>query len=357
MSVRLTSDAMERSMRPTSFHKSSTQAGIGTLLAASLALCTCPLAVIAGSSAPVPQSPSGVGASVLHVQGGIYLVSGFGANVLVQVGSQGILVVDTGRDVAKDKLLAAIDRLANARPIRYIINSNSDLDHVGGNEKLRLAGETIRGGNVALDDPVGQQGATVIAHEQAQRRMTSSSTAAQHYPEELWATETFAQEPYDLFFNEEAIQLFHPSTAHTNGDLLVFFRKSDVLAAGDVFLTTTYPVIDIEHGGSINGLIAGLNRIIDIAVPRDKQEGGTIVVPGHGRLCDEADVVEYRNMVTIIRDRISDMVSRGMTLEQVRAAKPSADYDARFGANRTQFVDSVYFSLRKTPDAVSRQAQ
>ena len=138
--------------------------------------------------------------------------------------------------------------------------------------------------------------------------------------------------------------LLHQPAAHTDGDSLVFFRGSDVISTGDIFVTTSYPVIDLDRGGSIQGVIDSLNRIIDLTVPAALQEGGTLVVPGHGRICDEADVVEYRDMVTIIRDRIADMLKRGMTLDQVKAARPTEDYDPRYGSS-SAFVEAVYRSL------------
>lgn len=288
--------------------------------------------------------------SVLPVQGNIYLLSGAESNVTLQLGSQGVLLVDTGSQASGDKLVTEIKRLAGDKVIRYVIDSQLSLDHVGGNEIVRKAGASVMGGNVVMDDPRGQQGATVIAHENVEMRMaepTSRPAAARG----LWPTETFSGASYNLFFNDEAVLLIHAPKAHTDGDVMVFFRRSDVLATGDIFTTTTYPVVDIAHGGSIDGLIDALNLIIDITIPRDKQEGGTIVVPGHGRLCDEADVVEYRDMVTIIRDRIRAMVDNGMTLEQVNAAKPTLDYDGRYGVDsdlqtRQKFVESVYQSLK-----------
>ena len=143
------------------------------------------------------------------------------------------------------------------------------------------------------------------------------------------------------------MQLVHLPHAHTDGDVMVFFRKSDVLVAGDVYVNTTFPVINVAQGGSINGILAALNRIIDITVPRKKQEGGTYVIPGHGRLADEADVVEYRDMVTIIRDRFADAIKRGQTLEQVKAARLVRDYEGRYGAAQgfwttDAFVEAVY---------------
>jgi cyclase len=297
------------------------------------------------ADAPVPEIHT------WHVQGNVWLLSGDGGNVVVQVGEQGVLVVDTGLASMADKLLAAIKQLAGDRKvIRYVINTHLHADHIGGNDVIRKAGETIMGGNVANDDIRGQQGATVFANENVQLHMLEPDAQGKTVPQPLWPTETIAEDMYDLYFNDEAVQMFHPHNAHTDGDLMVYFRKSDVLASGDVFVTTGYPIIDLAHGGSINGIIEALNQIIDITVPADKQEGGTLVVPGHGRLCDEADVVEYRDMVTIIRDRIQDLVNKGQTLEQVKAAKPTSDYDGRYGATvgfwtTDKFVEAVYRSL------------
>lgn len=299
-----------------------------------------------GASRPTPIS-------AMPIQGNVYLLSGAGSNVTLQLGSQGALLVDSGSKSAAKSLIAKIKRLAGTRIIRYVIDTQADDNHVGGNEALRQAGSTIFGGNVVMDDPRGQQGATVIAHENVQIAMATPTDGSPARSETLWPTETFSGSGYDLFFNEEGIQLIHVPAAHTDGDVMVFFRRSDVLVTGDVFVTTTYPVIDILHGGSIDGIIDALNQIIDITIPRENQEGGTIVVPGHGRLCDEADVVEYRDMVTIIRDRIRSLIDRGMSLQQVLAAKPTSDYDGRFGiendsATTEKFVESVFRSLRKT---------
>jgi glyoxylase-like metal-dependent hydrolase (beta-lactamase superfamily II) len=165
-------------------------------------------------------------------------------------------------------------------------------------------------------------------------------------PADAQPTETFFGADKDLFFNDEAIQLLH-QPGHTDGDVLAFFRRSDVVAAGDLFLTTSYPVIDVRNGGSLQGVIDGLNRVLDLAIPHDPAEGGTYVIPGHGRVADEADVVEYRDMLTIVRDRVRDLVERGMTLDQVLAARPTRDYDGRYGAESgpwttRMFIETVY---------------
>jgi glyoxylase-like metal-dependent hydrolase (beta-lactamase superfamily II) len=154
-----------------------------------------------------------------------------------------------------------------------------------------------------------------------------------------------------MFFNGEAVQMLHQPNAHSDGDVLVYFRRSDVIVAGDVYVNTTFPVFNLQHGGSFAGIIASLNRIIELTVPKDKQEGGTFVVPGHGRLADEADVVEYRDMATIVRDRVQDAIAKGMTLDQVKSARLLRDYEGRYGATAggwttDAFLDAAYRSLK-----------
>jgi glyoxylase-like metal-dependent hydrolase (beta-lactamase superfamily II) len=189
----------------------------------------------------------------------------------------------------------------------------------------------------------------VLAHENVMKRMSAPSGEPSPRPFGAWPNETFFGEDKEIFFNDEAIQLIH-QPGHTDGDVLVFFRRSDVVASGDLFMTTTYPVIDAKSGGSVQGVIDGLNRLLDITIPKDKAEGGTYVVPGHGRLSDEADVVEYRDMVTIIRDRVQDLISKRRTWDQVRTARPSRDYDPEYGmptgpSSPDQFVEAIYRSL------------
>jgi cyclase len=287
----------------------------------------------------------------LHVQGNIWMIVGAGGNVAVQVGEQGVLVVDTGLQQNAVKLLAAIREIAGDRKvIRYIINTHMHGDHTGGNEVIRKAGETILSGNVARDDIRGQQGATVFANENVELHMIEPDAQGKSVPQVLWPTETIAADMYDIYYNGEAVKMYHPHNAHTDGDIFVYFPKSDVIVTGDIYINTVYPIIDLAHGGSINGLLNGLNDIIDIAVPADKQEEGTMIIPGHGRLADEADIVEVRDMTTIIRDRIKDLVDKGKTLEEVKATKPTADYDGRYGATSgfwttDKFIEAIYRSL------------
>ena len=276
------------------------------------------------------------------VQGNVYLLIGPLGNSTVQVGEHSVLVVDPQPAALSEKTLAAIRKISS-KPIRYVVNTHFHPETTGGNAAIAKAGSSIGGSNVARD--LGEEatsGAAILAHENVLKRM-SDPERRPAVPFAAWPTESYATEDYDLF-NGEAVQLFHQPAAHTDGDSLVFFRRSDVIVAGDVLSTVSYPVIDRQNGGSINGLIAALNHIIKLAVPREKQEGGTYIIPGKGRVCDEADVVEYRDMATIVRDRIADLVKQGMTLAQIKAAQPTLDYDARYGPPDA-FIAAIYADL------------
>ncbi len=302
---------------------------------------------VSRAQGPLPQAPANWQDSgeihAFHVQGNVHLLVGAGGNVVVQIGDEGILVVDTGLAEHATKLLAAIQQLSD-KPIRYIVNTHFHPDHTGGNEVIGKAGRTTQGGPT-----------TILAHENVLTRMSApgGNTASA-----AWPTSTYVPEEKDFFFNDEAVMLYHDPAAHTDGDTIVFFRRSDVVVAGDIFITTDYPHIDRPNGGSVNGVLNGLNRILDLTVPKHEQEGGTYVVPGHGRVSDEADVLEYRDMVTIVRDRVEDMAKRGLTLDQVKAAKPTLDYDRHYGSDAgpwttATFIEAIYTDVSKRVPARS----
>jgi glyoxylase-like metal-dependent hydrolase (beta-lactamase superfamily II) len=284
---------------------------------------------------------------VVHIQGNVHLLVGAGGNIVVQAGDEGVLVIDTGAGARGADVLAAIQTISD-KPIRIVLNTHVHPDHTGANETIAATGKALSG-NAPGNSGLALANARVLAHENVLRRMSAPSGEPSPRPFGAWPTETFFAEDKEIFFNDEAIQLFY-QPGHTDGDIVVFFRRSDVVVSGDLFLTTTYPIVDGENGGRVTGIIDGLNRILDLTIPRDKQEGGTYVIPGHGRISDEADVVEYRDMLTIVRDRIQDLVAKGKTLAEVKAARPTLDYDGRYGATSgawttDMFIESVYREL------------
>ena len=291
-----------------------------------------------------PDATNANAIRVLKVRNNVSMLQTPGGNITVLAFPEGVTLVDSGSADTADQVLATI-RTLSTQPIRYIINTTFDPGHIGGNDKIGSLGVQITGGNVA--GQVGTDGAEIIAHENVLDRMSARTNkpayAARAMPQTTYHIDSIK---LSTTYHGDAVQVFHVPAAHTDGDSLVYFRHSDVIATGDVFNTTAYPVIDLEHGGTINGVVDALNKILDIAFPEFRLEGGTLIVPGHGRLCDSADVAYYRDLVTIIRDRVQDMKKKGMTLEQVKAQRPTRDYDPRYGSGE-RFVDAIYKSLPK----------
>ena len=286
---------------------------------------------------------------VLPVQGNVYMLAGAGGNIAVQVGDEGVLLVDSGLGQFSDKVLAAVRKLSD-KPIHYILNTEAHPDHTGGNESLAKAGARI--GTVMVTANLAGESAAIIAHEKVLNAMSAPTGKQSARPSGAWPTDVFSDDSKAVYFNGEAIQLLHQPAAHTDGDSLAFFRRSDVVVSGDTFDITSYPFIDSQRGGSFSGVVDAVNRIVELAIPKDWQEGGTMVIPGRGRLADQADVVEYRDMLTIIRDRIQDLIRKKMTLEQVKAARPTLDYDGRYGATTgtwttDMFVEAAYQDLSR----------
>jgi glyoxylase-like metal-dependent hydrolase (beta-lactamase superfamily II) len=302
-----------------------------------------------GLRAQQEQNFDNVQEHVVHVRGNIYMLAGAGAggNIAVQTGPDGILIVDTQFAPLTDKILAAIRTFSNA-PIRNIVNTGYHSDHTGGNEKLRKAGSTIVGGNFTPD--VDANAAPIFAHERVLARMSAKNALGVTVPSAAWPTDTYSGKKKDLYFNGEGVRIQHMPGAITDGDSIVYFRGSDVIATGDIFVTGSYPQIDLAAGGTINGEIDAINALIDLDIPVYGQEGGTLIIPGRGRLCDLGELVDFREMLTVIRDRVQDLIKKGKTLEQVKVARPSFDYDPEFAApdpsyTPDMFVESIYKSL------------
>jgi glyoxylase-like metal-dependent hydrolase (beta-lactamase superfamily II) len=301
---------------------------------------------------------------VLPVQGNVYMIVDGDVNVTAQVGDQGILLVDTGTAALAAKLVDTIRMRFDNKPIRYIINTHVHPDHTGGNEALVNAIKArglAAGGAGTGGEGGGNSTARLIAHENVLNRMNGTMKGEAEAPDEALPTSTFFTPMRKIYFNGEPIEVQFMPNAHTDGDVIVFFRGSDVISAGDLFVTTSYPVIDAQRGGSIQGFLDALNHILELTVPEFNEQGGTRVIPGHGRLGNESDVDDYRNWTTIIRDRVQAMIDKGMTLDQVKASRVTLDFDGLFGADKAwtppMFVEAVYKDLSKAKSAVKSAAR
>ena len=320
-----------------------TQMRFKPLIAAAIAVTGLAIGTTTSIAQGQPQGASTPPVGMLHVQRNVHMLVVNGMNIAVQVGDDGVLLVDAATAAVAPQVIAAI-RTLSPKPIHTIINTHVHPDHTGGNESL-----------VKQRGTGAPQAVRVIAHQTVQDRMIAAAPAGSSGGFRLNAVitlpinNTYDTPTKDFFLNGEPVVIYHAPAAHTDGDSLVHFRSSDVIAVGDVFTPDRYPIIDRATGGSVQGLIAALNHILEITVPARFQEGGTYVIPGHGRLSDEADVVEYRDMVTIIRDRVQDLIGKGLTWEQVKAAQPSRDYDIEYdapgGAAPDAFVEAIYRSL------------
>jgi glyoxylase-like metal-dependent hydrolase (beta-lactamase superfamily II) len=269
----------------------------------------------------------------MHVAGQVWLVTAGDRNVAVQIGDEGVLVVTPGPEALADAVLAAIHELAGDKRVRVVVMTDDDIQHIGGTAKL-VTGPTPRA-----------QRAAVFAHENASLRIAAAGLSDRHTP-----TDTFFRGTRELFFNGEPIEIVHLPEATTDGDVLVFFRKSDVVVAGSVIADLTYPVIRTDDGGTVNGTVEALNRVLDLTIAEYRAQGGTMVVSDRGRVYDEGDVAEYRDMLTILRDRVQDAIKNGLTLEQIKAARLARDYDGRYGAesgpaSADAFMTTMYRSL------------
>ena len=315
------------------------------------------LAVILGAGAalhgqgaqPRPAAPPAI--ETIQIRPNVYVVFGAGGNVVMHVGEDGVILVDSGSGAMAEQLVAEI-RKVTRDPVRLIINTGPDAEHIGGNERVAAEGATINPNAFNA----GAENAAVVAHENVLNRLSAPTGQQAPFPVGVWPTETYIARIKSMYLNDEGIQVMHQPAAHSDGDSIVFFRRADVIATGDIFDLRQFPVIDAAAGGSIQGEIDALNRLLDMAIPAVPllhKPGRTYLVPGHGRIADHADLVEYRDMVTVIRDRIKSMVDRGLTLAQVKAANPTLGYRTRYGSDTgpwttDMFVEAIYNDLRRT---------
>ena len=299
-----------------------------------------------------PAAAQGDDLEVLLVKPNFYMIAGAGANIGVQIGLDGVVLVDAGSGAKTAQVLAAIKKLTDG-PIRYIINTSADIDHVGGNEAIAKAGE-----NLASDQGENQSGskggpASILSTEAVLDRLSAPTGKQSAFPVAAWPTETFFSNQKAMYLNREAIVVTAEPNAHGDGDAIVFFRRSDVIVAGEILDMTRFPVIDVDKGGSIQGEVAALNHLVDLAVPSVPliwEDGGTYVIPARGFICDQADIVEYRDMITIIRDNVQALIKKGMTLEQIKAANPTKGFRAQYGRESgpwttDMFMEAIYKGL------------
>ncbi|HXN09863.1 MAG TPA: MBL fold metallo-hydrolase [Steroidobacteraceae bacterium] len=303
----------------------------GNALAQRTAAPAPPAATPSGRPADAPGEAGVVHA--WHVQGRVYMLVGAGPNITVQVGDEALFVVDAGRAEYTDAVLAAIRQLSG-RPVQYVIDTSGDPDHVGGNLAISKAGFANS----------GQRNEPTVAGIVAQLNVLQRMDDAKSPP---GSTPTDTYDGQWALYNDEAVLLTHAPAAHSDGDSYVFFRSSDVISTGELFNPATYPVIERDRGGSLEGILSALTDMIGIMVPRQNEEGGTYLIPAHGAVCDRTAIVNYRDALTIIRARIRYEVAKGMTLEQVLASRPSFDYDGIYGSDSEpwttrMFLEAVY---------------
>jgi cyclase len=286
--------------------------------------------------------------NVIPVQGKVHMISGAGVNITVHIGKYGVLLVDTPEPANVPRVIGEIRKLSDL-PLRWVINTSDSPEHVAGNAAL-VAPFSGRAGGGAPFGFVGLSRPSIVAHENVLNRLSNPPQGLAPAAPDALPTTTYFQPSMD-FSNGEAIILYHQPAAHTDSDSLVLFRGSDVISTGAVFTPGRYPVIDLARGGSVNGLIASLTSILSLAVPEGFASGGTLIIPGRGRICEETDVAEFRDMVVIIRDRVQDLIKKGMTWDTIKASRPSRDYDTEYGGNSEdgdRFVESIYRSLTQT---------
>ena len=253
-----------------------------------------------------------------HVAGTFYYLEGEGGNVGLSIGDDGIVMIDDQFASLSEKILAAIRGLSDA-PIKFLINTHMHPDHIGGNANF------------------GAMGITILAQDNVRARMARGIRGGPPAPAVALPIITFT-DPVTVHMNGEEVSALPMPPAHTDGDTYIVFHGSNVIHMGDVFRTTGYPVIDRESGGTLEGTLDALQQAVELA------GADTKILPGHGVVSDRDDVSAFRDMIVEVRNRISQLVRQGMTLEEVLAARPTADLDARYGSP-DRFLTAVYQEL------------
>jgi glyoxylase-like metal-dependent hydrolase (beta-lactamase superfamily II) len=288
------------------------------------------------------------GLETIQIRPNVHVIFGAGANVTVHTGEDGMVLVDTGSTDAAPRLLEAV-KAVSPKPIRLIVNTSADPDHVGGNAVLGEAGVSLS------PDPFNDTRATVLSHENVLTRMSAPTGSESPFPTNMWPNETFTSRFRALYVNEDAVQVIRETGAHSDSDVMVLFRRADVIATGDILDLRQFPVIDPARGGNIRREVEALNRLLtEFVIPNIPQvlkPGRTLVVPGHGYISDYGEVVDYRDMVATVTDNIQALIDKGMTLEQVKAANPTRGYRGRYGSDTgpwttNMFVEAVYKNLK-----------
>jgi glyoxylase-like metal-dependent hydrolase (beta-lactamase superfamily II) len=255
------------------------------------------------------------------LRGNISVLMGSGGNITVLTGSDGKLLVDAGIGVSRPRIQAALDRLGPA-PVKYLVNTHWHWDHTDGNEWVHGLG------------------ATVIAQENVLKRLSATTRVEEWdytfrpWPEGGRPTVTFKKEK-TLRFDGETIHLRGFGPGHTDGDSIVYFKKADVMALGDIFWNGVYPFIDRDTGGSIDGMIRLVNASLKQVTDR------TIIVSGHGPVGNRAQLVEFRDMLAAVRENVARLKKQGKSLKEVIAARPTAAYDAKWG---NFVIDPAFFT-------------
>ena len=304
------------------------------------------MTVVAVAPAGAAEEDMQIGAlTVLHLRKHFYVIAGDGQNIGLQVGPEGAVLVNAGNLAGGPGLMAAVKKITR-QPIRMIFDTSADPQVVGGNAAAARGGLGLYPAGVAA-------GALIWAQENVLLRMSKAGDQPA-YASAGWPTYAYLDTYYDLYFNGEPIEMLQAPAASTDGDSLVLFRRSDVVMTGAVMDMSSFPVIDLANGGSVDGEVAALNQLLRLAVgpaPLIYTAGdGTYVVPAHGRVGDQWEVIDYRDMVVTVRDTVAAMIKQHKSLQQIEAARPAEAYEPRYGSNTgawttNMFIEAIYKSL------------